>query len=63
MYALIRHEGMVPHLGEHYEVMAKLHLAVGDRRGAKKYADMAREEVKVFGPSWGDDGLEDLEGL
>ncbi|KAH9435614.1 hypothetical protein MCOR02_004536 [Pyricularia oryzae] len=44
-------EGLASGLGDHYEVLARLHAAVGDLQGAGAYARRALEEMSVFGGS------------
>jgi hypothetical protein len=38
----VREEGLVPHLGAHYEVLGRLYIAAGD---TKKGAEMVRSAV------------------
>ncbi|TLD25150.1 hypothetical protein PspLS_05899 [Pyricularia sp. CBS 133598] len=44
-------EGLVSGLGDHYEVLARLHMGLGDLEGAGGYARRALEEMRVFGGS------------
>ncbi|KAK3386655.1 hypothetical protein B0H63DRAFT_540625 [Podospora didyma] len=41
-------EKLVSHMGDHFEVMARLCLAAGDRKGAKEYARRALAELNGF---------------
>ncbi|KAM7183375.1 hypothetical protein V8F20_012643 [Naviculisporaceae sp. PSN 640] len=65
MVDLIHTEGLVPHRGEHWEVMARLYLANGNAvKEARKYLRKAIKEMEEFGGSWGDDsGEEKIEEL
>ncbi|KAI6370104.1 hypothetical protein MCOR25_004275 [Pyricularia grisea] len=44
-------ERLVSSLGDHYEVLARLHVSVGDLEGAGGYARRALDEMRVFGGS------------
>ncbi|KAH8881337.1 SET domain-containing protein [Thozetella sp. PMI_491] len=46
---LIREEQLIPHLGEHYHVMAQLYLAAKDRTNGKKYARLALADLEAYG--------------
>lgn len=44
----VRDEGLVPHLGAHYEVLARLYAAAGDVREAVEWLRRAEREVSGF---------------
>ncbi|KAK3370927.1 hypothetical protein B0T24DRAFT_594799 [Lasiosphaeria ovina] len=48
LVAAVAEEKLVPHLGDHFDVMARLCLAAGDAEGAAKYARKAIAEMKGF---------------
>lgn len=51
LVGLIVKEHMAPHLGEHYEVLARLYLAATDLKNAKKYARLALVDLEANGGS------------
>ncbi|KAK0614588.1 hypothetical protein B0T14DRAFT_557797 [Immersiella caudata] len=57
----IQEEQLTPHLGDYYEVAARLYTAVGDKKSAAKFARFAVEEYTGFGK--GLEGKEDLQLL
>ncbi|CAK7209790.1 hypothetical protein SCUCBS95973_000560 [Sporothrix curviconia] len=46
---LVRIEHLAEHMGEHYEVLARLHLAAGNHTAAGAYAQRALDELETFG--------------
>jgi len=58
--ALVEREGLAEHMGEHYEVLARFHLAAGNRAFAEKYALMALDELERFGGSAAYDDMLEL---
>ncbi|CAK7205855.1 hypothetical protein SEUCBS139899_008634 [Sporothrix eucalyptigena] len=46
---LVRTEHLAEHMGEHYEVLARLHLAAGNQTTAGVYAQRALDELETFG--------------
>jgi len=42
-------EGLVSGLGDHYELLARLHMGAGDLKGAAKYARLALAEMRDLG--------------
>jgi len=46
---LVEQERLVEHLGDHYEVMARLYMAMQKRGSAKKYAKLAISAMLQFG--------------
>ncbi|KAK0634406.1 hypothetical protein B0T17DRAFT_513273 [Bombardia bombarda] len=62
LYELIAKEELVSHMGDHYEVMARLHMGARDRAGAKKYAKMALVELKKYSGE-GKEGKETIREL
>ncbi|KAK0706096.1 hypothetical protein B0T26DRAFT_679823 [Lasiosphaeria miniovina] len=65
LVAAVAEEKLVPHLGDHFDVMARLCLAAGDAEGAAKYARKAIAELKGFYQGAEAEGLavRDLEAL
>lgn len=63
LVGLIVKENMAPHLGEHYEVLARLYLAATDLKNAKKYARLALSELEANGGSDVYDSIEELRRL
>ena len=57
----IKEEQLTPHLGDYYEVAARLYTAVGDKKSAAQFAKLAVEEYTAFGK--GLEGKEDLQAL
>lgn len=49
MLGLIQQEGMMAPLGEHYEIIARLHMAMGDWRETVRWARLAIEDLEVYG--------------
>ena len=49
MVRLVVAEGLASHLAEHYEVLARLHLALGDGAQAVRYARLAVADLERFG--------------
>ncbi|KAL1888631.1 hypothetical protein Sste5346_009423 [Sporothrix stenoceras] len=45
---LVRTEHLAEHMGEHFEVLARLHLAAGNRTAAVSYAQQALAELETF---------------
>ena len=60
---LIGKEHMAPHLGEHYEVLARLYLAATDLKSAKKYASLALVDLQANGGRDVYDSVDDLKQL
>lgn len=60
MVELIRKENLAAHLGEHYEVLARLYLAATDLRNAKRFAALALEDLEANGGVEVYDGIGDL---
>lgn len=60
---LILRENMAPHLGEHYEVLARLYLAAMDLTNAKKFARMTLEHLQANGGIQVYDSIKELEAL
>jgi hypothetical protein len=52
MIDLVVEEELVAHLAEHYEVLARLHQALGERKAAAGYAGLAIADLEKYG---GDD--------
>ena len=52
--ALVETEHLAEHMGEHYEVLARFHLAANNRGSAEKYALMALNEIERFGGTYDD---------
>ncbi|ERT00220.1 hypothetical protein HMPREF1624_03591 [Sporothrix schenckii ATCC 58251] len=48
LLSLVRTEQLAEHMGEHYEVLARLHLAAGNRTAAATYAQRALDELETF---------------
>lgn len=44
----VREEGLVPHLGAHYEVLGRLYLAAGDKRKGVDLVKKGVEESRGF---------------
>ncbi|OIW29330.1 SET domain-containing protein [Coniochaeta ligniaria NRRL 30616] len=63
LVGLIAKENMAPHLGEHYEVLARLYLAATDLKSAKKYARLALAELEANGGSDVYDSVDELSRL
>jgi hypothetical protein len=63
LVGLIVKERMAPHLGEHYEVLARLYLAATDLDSAKKYAELALVDLEANGGSDVYDSVEELRSL
>ncbi|KAK3990693.1 hypothetical protein QBC44DRAFT_238405 [Cladorrhinum sp. PSN332] len=57
---LLQEEGMIPHLGDYYEVMGRLYLAWAKTREARVWFNKALGEYKGFGVT---EGLKELEGV
>jgi hypothetical protein len=60
---LVVEEGLVAHLGEHYEIHARLYYNMGDMENARRYGELALADLRRFGgPDVYDtvNGLEDL---
>lgn len=51
MIDLVLEEELVAHLAEHYEVLARLHQALGDRKAAVGYAKSAIADLEKYGGS------------
>lgn len=49
MIEMIKEEGMMAPLGEHYEIVARLYMAVGDRERTAEWARLAVEDLEVYG--------------
>lgn len=49
MMDVIEEEALAPHMGDYYEVMARLLAGTKNIKEAKKYARLAIEEFKVVG--------------
>ena len=49
MLELIEVEQLAPHMGDYYEVAARLHAAARDIKAAKKYARLALDEFRAGG--------------
>ncbi|KAK0705519.1 hypothetical protein B0H67DRAFT_471060, partial [Lasiosphaeris hirsuta] len=49
MLVALEDEALVPHMGDYYEVMARLYGALPDIDNAKKFAKLALEEFRAFG--------------
>lgn len=60
MVDLIMKEGLAPHLGEHYEVLARLYLAATDLKNAKKFAELAIIDMEANGGEDVYDGMKEL---
>lgn len=60
MVELIVKEGLAPHLGEHYEVLARLYLAATDLKNAKKFAELALIDMEANGGDAVYDGMKEL---
>ena len=52
LHGLLDEEQLIPHLGEHYHVMARLYQATRDTKNVKKYSQLALEAYG--GPAAGD---------
>jgi hypothetical protein len=63
LFDLIVREKMAPHLGEHYEVLARLYLAATDLKSAKKYAQLALVDLEANGGSAVYDSIGELKRL
>lgn len=63
MVDLIWEEKLIPHRGEHYEVMARLHMGAGDRKEAKKYAKLAISDLEKYALGWGKESKDSIEEL
>ncbi|KJR85324.1 uncharacterized protein SPSK_08987 [Sporothrix schenckii 1099-18] len=48
LLSLVRTEQLAEHMGEHYEVLARLHLAAGNRTAAATYAQRALDELETL---------------
>ena len=57
---LVKTEQLAEHMGEHYEVLARFHLAANNRGSAEKYAQMALDEIEQFGGSGAYDDMAEL---
>jgi len=57
---LVEKEHLAEHMGEHYEVLARFHLAANNRGSAEKYARMALAEIEQFGGSGAYDDMIEL---
>ncbi len=49
LLALLMDEQLVPHLGEHYHIMARLYIAAQDRKNARKYGRLALTDLEAYG--------------
>jgi hypothetical protein len=56
-------EELVAHLGEHYEILARLYFAAGDRKNAEKYGRLALADLQQYGGPDVYDSIEDLNDL
>ncbi|KAL8341832.1 hypothetical protein RB601_005328 [Gaeumannomyces tritici] len=54
-------EGLVSGLGDHYELLARLHMGARDLGGAARYARLALAEMRDFGGGEEFDGFGELE--
>jgi hypothetical protein len=63
LLSVIEEEQLVPHLADHYEIMARVYLAAKDRGSAKKFARMALGELKSFGGADMEDKVKEVESL
>jgi len=63
MVDLIWEEKLIPHRGEHYEVMARLHMGAGDRKEANKYAKLAISDLETYALGWGKESKDSIEEL
>ncbi|KAL8367080.1 hypothetical protein RB595_007673 [Gaeumannomyces hyphopodioides] len=54
-------EGLVSGLGDHYELLARLHMGARDLKGAAKYARLALADMRDFGGGEEFDGFGELE--
>lgn len=57
MIDLVLEEELVAHLAEHYEVLARLHQALGDRTAAVGYAKLTIADLERYG---GNDDTEEI---
>lgn len=49
MIEMIKEEGMMAPLGEHYEIVARLYMAVGDRERTVEWAKKAVDDLEIYG--------------
>lgn len=63
LLGLIAKENMAPHMGEHYEVIARLYLAAMDLANAKRFARLALDELEANGGREVYDSISELEAL
>ena len=49
MLDTIKEEQMMAPLGEHYEIIARLYKAVGDWQNTLKWAELAVEDLEIYG--------------
>lgn len=45
----VKEEGLVPHLGAHYEVLGRLYIAAGQKRKGVEMVRRGVEEERAFG--------------
>ncbi|SPO04010.1 uncharacterized protein DNG_06693 [Cephalotrichum gorgonifer] len=60
---LIAEEEMLGPLGEHYEILARLFGAVGDKENAVKWVEMAIEDLELYGGVEEYDQIPELEAF
>ncbi len=63
LLGLLAEEQLIPHLGEHYHVMARLYLAARDTQNVKKYSLLALEDLEAYGGPDTDDVIGELREL
>ncbi|KAK4183002.1 hypothetical protein QBC35DRAFT_545094 [Podospora australis] len=61
LMAAMEEEEMLPHMGDYFEIMGRLHQAMGKYAEAKGWYDRAMEEFKGFGLEE-EEGVETLKG-
>lgn len=49
----VREEGLVPHLGGHYQVLGQLWAAAGDLVKGREWVRRGKEETEGFEGVWG----------
>jgi hypothetical protein len=60
---LVRREALAEHMGEHYEVLARFHMAANNRGSAEKYARLALRELEEYGEAEGEEARNELKEI
>ena len=60
---LMRIEGLAPHMGDYFEVLARLYLSAANLKGAQKFARLAVEEMEANGGADAFVGMKELQAI